>query len=47
MNCPMCGKNAVKTVKRFYQYDNGEQFVNWVCDKCSNLHTELLTKEKI
>ena len=45
MNCPMCGKYALKTVKRYYQYDNGEMFINWVCEKCSDLHAELLIRE--
>lgn len=42
MTCPMCGKATIKTFRHYYQYDNGEMFVNWVCKKCSDLHSQLL-----
>lgn len=43
--CPMCGKNTNKTVKRYFQYDNGQTFVNWVCESCSDLHRQMLIRK--
>lgn len=41
--CQMCGQQSTKVLnKRHYKYDNGETFVNWVCNKCSELHAKLL-----
>jgi hypothetical protein len=42
--CPMCGKEAKRLVGRWYQYDNGEQFIAWVCTACADLHANLVSK---
>jgi hypothetical protein len=44
MNCNMCGKAAKELSKRWYQYDNGEQFVAYVCKACVQLHFKLSMK---
>lgn len=41
----MCGKNANKLVEKCFQYDNGETFINWVCESCSDLHRQMLIKK--
>lgn len=28
--------------RRWYQYDNGEQFIGDVCEKCTKLHDKLI-----
>ena len=43
--CPMCGKDTNKTVKRYFQYDNGQTFINWVCESCSDLHRQMLVRQ--
>jgi hypothetical protein len=40
----MCGKSAKAFVKRWYQYDNGETFISWVCKPCSDIHASMLSK---
>lgn len=42
--CPLCGKPAEVLTGRWYQYDNGEQFIQWVCDRCVALHDELVAR---
>ena len=44
LNCNMCGKSAKALVKRWYQYDNGQTFVSFVCEPCSDLHASLVIK---
>ena len=44
MKCGMCSKVAPRLVKRWYQYDNGQTFVTWVCESCSDLHASLIIK---
>jgi hypothetical protein len=43
--CAMCQKDTNKTVKRYFQYDNGQTFVNWVCESCSDLHRQMLIRK--
>lgn len=43
--CPMCGAEALKMIKRSYRYDSGQVFINYVCQKCSDLHNQLLLNE--
>jgi len=43
--CAMCQKDTSKTVKRYFQYDNGQTFVNWVCESCSDLHRQMLIRK--
>jgi len=38
--CLICGKYPSIT-SRWYQYDSGEQFLERVCAKCTDLHTRL------
>jgi hypothetical protein len=38
--CLMCGTLGWLTYK-WYQYDNGEQFLERVCVKCAKLHNKL------
>ena len=40
--CPMCGRDASRLVARWYQYDNGQQFVSWVCMACADQHARLV-----
>ena len=40
--CPMCGKNSNRFVGRWYQYDNGEQFLSWVCTACADQHAKFV-----
>lgn len=42
--CLMCGKNSKRLVRRWYKYDNGEQFQAWVCTSCADLHARLISK---
>jgi len=42
-NCYMCGKSKITTY-RWFVYDNGDQFVEGVCAKCAELHSQLLKK---
>ena len=41
-NCEMCGRQGFTFVGRWYQYDNGEQFIAQVCSTCSDLHSKLV-----
>jgi hypothetical protein len=41
-SCGICTQADKKLVKRWYQYDNGEQFVTYVCTKCAGVHEHLL-----
>jgi hypothetical protein len=43
-DCVMCGKNTKRLIGRWFQYDNGEQFLEYVCTKCAEFHTRLLNK---
>jgi len=40
--CMMCEKRVDKLTRRWYQYDNGEQFQCLVCPKCDLLHSNML-----
>jgi hypothetical protein len=40
--CQLCGKKDLKMFRRWYQYDNGEQFIGDVCEKCTKLHDKLI-----
>ena len=40
--CKMCGKYAEFKKNCTYQYDNGEQFTAAACEKCADLHAELV-----
>ena len=42
MDCNLCSAPSKKLVKRWYAYDNGEQFKVYVCVKCSNVHQKML-----
>ena len=45
ITCDMCGKEAPNKISnRWYQYDNGEQFIARVCPKCAALHNQLVKK---
>ena len=44
LNCNMCGKTAKALVERWYQYDNGQTFVAFVCEPCSDLHASMIMK---
>jgi hypothetical protein len=39
--CQMCGKKAITFYRKWYKYDNGEQFIADVCFDCSELHSKL------
>lgn len=39
----MCGKKPAQQYK-WYVYDNGEQFLEKVCNKCAEIHDKLLAK---
>lgn len=39
--CRLCAKYKA-TERRWYQYDNGEQFIGDVCTKCAKLHDKLI-----
>jgi hypothetical protein len=41
-DCPMCGRQAKRLVGRWFRYDNGEQFIEWVCTRCADLHASLV-----
>jgi len=41
-NCVMCENPSGNLVRRWYQYDNGEQFQCLVCPKCDVLHSNML-----
>jgi len=43
-NCGMCGKDAKRLVGRWFKSDNGEQFIEWVCTCCADLHASLVNK---
>jgi hypothetical protein len=43
-DCPMCGRTTKTLVGRWYQYDNGEQMITWVCIPCADLHASLVNK---
>jgi hypothetical protein len=43
-DCPMCGRATKTLVGRWYQYDNGERFITWVCTPCADLHANLVGK---
>jgi len=40
--CQMCDKPAKELTRRWYQYDNGEQFQCLVCPKCDKLHSNMM-----
>lgn len=40
--CELCGKITAMTFRRWYKYDNGEQFNAQVCGKCVKRHDTLL-----
>lgn len=42
--CRMCGRLTNNLQNRWYQYDNGEQFIASVCPSCVALHDKLVTK---
>ena len=44
-NCPMCGCYARDFTGKWYKYDNGEQFLEFVCNECVALHHKLLKGE--
>jgi hypothetical protein len=44
-NCPMCGKPSNHLIARWYQYDNDEQFIAWVCKKCVDTHDKVVVKK--
>jgi hypothetical protein len=41
-DCLMCGRQAKRLVGRWFKYDNGEQFIEWVCTRCADLHASLV-----
>lgn len=41
LTCPMCGRDSKYLVNRWYQYDNGQRFIAYVCKKCAKLHDKL------
>jgi transcription elongation factor Elf1 len=41
-NCGMCGHVTFSVTNRWYQYDNGEQFLAAVCPVCAGTHQQLL-----
>lgn len=41
-NCEMCGRKGFNMFGRWYQYDNGEQFIAQVCSSCADLHEKLI-----
>lgn len=43
-DCLMCGRQTKRLVGRWYQYDNGERFLAWVCTRCADLHAELIKR---
>jgi hypothetical protein len=43
-NCPMCGRTAKRLVGRWYKYDNGQEFIEWVCTNCADTHAQLIKK---
>lgn len=43
-DCVMCGKKSQRLVGRWYQYANGEQFLEYVCARCAELHTKLVNR---
>jgi hypothetical protein len=43
-DCVMCGKRSQSLVGRWYKYDNGEQFLEYVCAKCADLHAKLVNR---
>lgn len=43
-DCPMCGRESKHLVGRWYQYDNGEQFIEWVCTRCADAHAKAVKK---
>lgn len=42
MQCMMCDRPNKNLVRRWYQYDNGEQFQCMVCPKCDVQHANML-----
>jgi len=40
--CEMCGRDSNKLQNRWYQYDNGQQFIASVCSCCADLHSKLV-----
>ena len=42
--CNMCGKTTKIVVKRWFRYDSGQTFVEWICEPCSDLHATLVIK---
>jgi len=46
MNCQLCDTPNRKLVKRWYAYDNGEQFKMYVCTKCATIHQKMLDENE-
>lgn len=42
-DCPMCGKPAKHLLGRWYQYDNGQQELVFVCKTCVEGHSQSAT----
>lgn len=40
-DCPMCGRKSDNLQNRWYQYDNSQRFIAYVCKKCAELHDKL------
>jgi hypothetical protein len=45
-DCPMCGNPAKRLVGRWYQYDNGEQELTFVCTACADRHAEATKRRR-
>jgi hypothetical protein len=43
--CELCGEITATTFRRWYKYDNGEQFNADICSKCVKRHDALLKVE--
>lgn len=42
--CPMCGGQAKNLIGKWYRYDNGQQFLEFVCKECVITHNLLLER---
>jgi hypothetical protein len=45
--CPMCGKSAHTFTGKWYQYDSGQQFLEFVCNQCVAVHSRALQLDKV
>jgi len=43
--CAMCSAPNKKLYKRWFAYDNGQQFQTYVCMKCAKVHSDMLKEE--